>query len=227
MRRIKKTYCVNIVFLTVMFAFDILSARTAHGDVHTPQLSDVGVVLSLSRSNFGGASIESSVRERTPVNRFTAGIFCVFEYGKISRANLGLTSGLAYVTRGSDTEMDGQYLGGARTSYLDLPLLVRGGVNVSNSIEFFSVLGMTPSILLLSKRVNRDGSELDEKKSTANFDVAITAGIGFRFSVNRNINVSIEVRHLRGLMTITEANESEILNRANLFSFGVSYDLEQ
>lgn len=209
-------YLVLILFtVTVAFPHE---GMTAPGTAPT---REAGVQLSLTRSNIGGRDIDASEAARTPILSGSVGAFLYLEFLDWNGLGLGFQPELVYTSRGANTELDGVYVDGLRTKYLDVPLSLRVESPDISVARIYAVAGVVPSILLSSARANEDGTTTSTE--VRRWDLGLFAGLGASFALTERINVHLEASYTSGLLTIDRTKEFEVLNRTMQLTVGVGY----
>jgi hypothetical protein len=169
-----------------------------------------------------GEFIENSPAERIPILGFGAAIFARLEFVRLGGFGFGIEPELGYSPRGADVELGGAFIGNARASYLELPILARVESPTIGPIALHAAIGPVLGLLLKAEAGNMNGDVSDATDSTSKLDIAFAAGVGATVTVTPRIAVSLDTRYVHGFRTVDDTGESEIVNRAILFSLGVS-----
>lgn len=193
----------------------------AHADDGPGVFRAAGVRLSVARTSFAGQFVDESPADRVPILGFAPGLLARLEFVRPGGVGIGLQPELGYGPRGADVELDGEYQGNARVSYLELPILARIESPGLGPVTFHVTAGPTLSFLLAAETESGTGNVADVTEDTSNLDVALAAGLGASIVVTPRIGLSLETRYVHGFLTTSGSGEVEFLNRALLFSLGV------
>lgn len=185
-------------------------------------LREVGARVSIARTTYGGEFIENSPAERIPILGFGAAIFARLEFVRLGGFGFGIEPELGYSPRGADVELGGVFIGNARASYLELPILARVESPAIGLVALQAAIGPALGLLLKAEAGNMNGDVSDASNGTSTLDVGLAVGAGARVAVTSRITVSLETRYVHGLITTDETDEVEVQNRAIYFSLGVS-----
>lgn len=211
-RHLLLCFCIGIFLST---------PQGAHAGDGLVILREAGVRGSLVRMNHHGDFIEQSPAVRESIHSFALGGFARLELTRWRGISFGVQPELSYTPRGANVELDGAYLGGFRSRYLELALLGRVEAPPVGPAVFYATLGPAPSILLTAKAVGSDGTSSNAKDGTSGVDLGLAAGIGSTLELTARIGLTLEARYVHGFMTTDESGESEIQNRAILLTVGV------
>jgi len=194
--------------LFISFTVLGLSLVTAQSDAGEFTLApQIGV-------NFSIYSSEASYDARTSL-----AIGVIGEYYFSDRWSL--RSGLLYDSMGAKDGFDNV----DKLNYLTIPL--NANWHFGKNRNWFLNFGPAIAILMNAESDLSDGSSIDIKDFIANTDIGLTLGIGHKFDISDNFQLSIDYQGFRGIINIDKDNNLpyDIRNSRDSFNIGGIFKL--
>ena len=201
----RKLLC--IAFLAV-FAFTSVNAQNEKGDFTlAPQ---VGVNFSTYATDANGVSYDI----RTS---FTAGL--VGEYYFSDRWSL--RTGLLYDAKGAEDSFGNT----DKINYLSIP--INANWHFGKNRNWYLNFGPALSFVLNAETDMSDGTTIDIKDAVKGTDIGLALGIGYKFNVSENVQLSLDYQGLGGFTDIAEDGilPFSIRNSRSSFNVGVVFQL--
>ena len=148
--------------------------------------------------------------------------------------DLGLTRVLSaqleldFVTKGFRGETDFPSTSGTQhMSYLEVPILLRGAVPISQAVELYGYGGPAFGVLLDASIEFDDGNSLELDRSVKRFDIGLLFGAGVAVNVRDAGAITFDVRYNLGVRdwSTVEDSDNTVINRAIYLTVGYRADL--
>jgi len=186
---------------------------------HWWQRFGFGAKAGLSRATFAG---EGSSSDYAPRLAGTLG----------GLVNVRLLSWLAiqpevlFVSKGPDIEVDGAVTDTFVVHYVEIPLLARVTIPISESARPYLLVGPTLGALLSFKLEDlEDGTIADRTDQAKSMDLGVLGGLGLEYAFSSRHAVVLEGRYNRSLETIARDEAEDLKNSVVTFMVGYQYSL--
>ena len=170
-----------------------------------------GVIGGVSIANLVGDDVEDSDSRSAP---FFGGTLVVQPAG-----SLGFETGFLYMPKGASTDFD-EGTGTLKLDYVEVPLLLRLGINMLGPIKPVILLGGYVGFKA-SCKVEGEGDgfsaevDCDEfELETKSMDYGLTGGLSVDIPVGDRAILSPTVRYSRGLADIPDVEDTDVKNSA-------------
>ncbi len=161
---------------------------------------------------------------------FTGGIAGSLAWWPGEGLSLAAQLEVLYTPRGAEVVLEGEYLGRARSHYLDTAFSIRPEVRLGRASAYL-LLGGGLSLLASASKEDASGFEVDITADLRRVDVALLVGLGAAWRLPRRAlgpfrlgSVFVEARHDRGVL-VADAVNGGYKNRTTSFMAGLSFML--
>ena len=179
----------------------------------------IGIKAGLTSSHFLGSDGTSEFADYTQKPAFTFGISGLAKATKW----LSIQSDILFVSKGRRTSLDGALVSTLDVDYMELPVLARIGVPVSEHLSTYLMAGPAVGLLLkFQTRRESDGSATDLTGEAKRIEVSGVLGAGVEVALTRQHGLTLEARYDRSFTRFLE-NGDDVKNRVFAFMLGYQY----
>lgn len=194
-----------IVPLFAFFAFFNLNAQSTKGDITlAPQI---------------GLNLSTYTSDATYDLRISLAGGVIGEYYFSDRWSL--RSGLLYDAMGAEDDFDNI----DKLNYLNIPL--QANWHFGKNRNWFLNFGPYAAFLLSAKSELSDGEEIDIKDFVSKMDIGLGIGIGYKFDLSENLQLSIDYQGYGGFINVddSESLPFDITNSRSAFNIGAIFKI--
>jgi opacity protein-like surface antigen len=161
----------------------------------------------LNLSDFGGNDVMPGGQNDYTLRR--GGAVAIWSQVELHEV-LSLRLEFLHTTKGANFEVAGIRSDTIRVRYIEIPILARATVPISEFVLPYLVAGPAVAVMHSSNEDN-----------TSRFDFGLMAGIGADWKLSRPWLVSVDIRYEHGMTTLDADEQVDIRNRALFFMLGV------
>lgn len=207
-------WCLTLIAIPTSTKADELSTWS--------QRIALGLHLGVDFATIGGSETNDSAVDYSYRTGFTGGGILAARFTPMVGAQLELD----FVTKGfrGDTGI-ASTSGTQNVTYLEVPVLTRITVPVSQRIEPYGYAGPALGFAMTADIELDDGRHIDIKDRIKPFDIGLMFGVGIAASTRDSGTLTIDVRSTLGLRDRSDDDDSEAFNRAIYLTVGYRADL--